>query len=545
MIERKDNRKKRPNAWKRYGALAMAGMLIVGAVSGSGKSYAAGQEAAKETEKRVTLNIAGEEDDTEAEEASDVQTEEETEKRVTLNVVDDAKAEKKDEAQEETEGAAGEETEAAETETEAAEEETRAAEKKDDAADDQTEAEEPQESFAPIANASIAEGAVVTTDVTGVVENCMPTIVSITGKSVEEIETYYYGTQQFEAESAASGIIVAQNEEELLVATNSHVVEGLTEINVCFTAEAEDAEDLVASAKLKGMDRDNELAVLAVRLSDIPEDVREQLRIARLGSSEDLKVGQAAIAIGNALGYGQSVTSGIISALNREITLDNFSKEVIVTDAAINFGNSGGALLNADGEVIGINVAKETGQGTESMGYSIPIDTAIPVLNELVNRETRDRLSNEERGYMGATVVNVSADAKDLYDMPQGAFVYEVAPDSAAEKAGIRKGDIITKFDGVTVTSHDDLIDKMSYYAVGETVTVELQRASDGAYESREAEVTLQEGAPAAADVSGSAEEDGEEPAPYEELPEEQDEYFGEEGSFFDMLPFGGMDGWF
>ena len=356
----------------------------------------------------------------------------------------------------------------------------------------------------------------------------MPSIVAITTKSVEEIETYYYGTQEYEVSAAASGIIIAQNEDELLIATNSHVVNGTSELNVCFTVDAEDPEDLVAPAKIKGMDKANELAVVAVQLSDIPEEVRSQLRIAKLGSSEDLKVGQAAVAIGNALGYGQNVTSGIISALNRSLTIDDFSKEVIVTDAAINFGNSGGALLNAKGEVIGINVAKEAGQASDSIGYAIPIDTAIPILNELVNRETRDQLDNSERGYMGATVINVSDDAKDLYNMPEGAFVYEVTSGSAAEAAGIKKGDIITKFDGMTVSSSTDLIDKMSYYKVGETVTVEVQTANGGDYEAREVEITLQEGGAAAQDDMESQEDSS--------LEDSQDG-FGSDENFFQMIP--------
>ena len=355
----------------------------------------------------------------------------------------------------------------------------------------------------------------------------MPSIVAITRKSVQEIETYYYGTQEYEVSGAASGIIIAQNDEELLVATNSHVVKDSTELNVCFSVDAENTDDLVAPAKIKGMDTENELAVVAVQLSDIPEEVRSQLRIAKLGSSDDLKVGQAAVAIGNALGYGQNVTSGIISALNRPITIDNFSKEVIVTDAAINFGNSGGALLNAKGEVIGINVAKEAGEGSDSIGYAIPIDTAIPILNELVNRETRDQLSSSERGYMGATVVNVSDDAKDLYNMPEGAFVYEVAEGSAAEAAGIKKGDIITKFDGMSVSSSSDLIDKMSYYKVGETVTVEVQTANGGDYEIREVEVTLQEGGNAVQDETDA-----------QEAPSDgQDDEFGTDGNMFRMIP--------
>lgn len=482
------NKDKKPNAWKRYGAIAMAGVVLLGASAVSGKNYPASVQA-EETETRITLNMADDDSSDAKNTASEeTETETETEKRITLNVADDEKPDSEEETEAKTEPAAEAETDD-ETETEV-----------------QTETQT-KETYASIEGAKSVSDGIVTTDVSAVVENCMPSIVAITGKSVEDIETYYYGTQEYEAESAASGIIIAQNDDELLIATNSHVVADTSDLNVCFSAEADDTDDLVAPAKIKGMDKDNELAVIAVQLSDIPEAVRSQLRIAKIGDSDALKVGQAAIAIGNALGYGQSVTSGIISALNREITIDNFSKPVIMTDAAINFGNSGGALLNANGEVIGINVAKEAGQSSESMGYSIPINTAVPILKELVNRETRDKLSNSERGYIGATVVDVSDDAKDLYDMPQGAFVYEVSEGSAAEQAGIHKGDIITKFEGISVTDKEDLIDQMSYYKVGETVTLEVQSATNGSYEAREVEVTLQQGAASATDDFGQSQQ--------------------------------------
>ena len=482
------NKDKKPNAWKRYGAIAMAGVVLLGASAVSGKNYPASVQA-EETETRITLNMADDDSSDAKNTASEeTETEAETEKRITLNVADDEKPGSEEETEAKTELAAEAETDDG-TETEV-----------------QTETET-KETYASIEGAKSVSDGIVTTDVSAVVENCMPSIVAITGKSVEDIETYYYGTQEYEAESAASGIIIAQNDDELLIATNSHVVADTSDLNVCFSAEADDTDDLVAPAKIKGMDKDNELAVIAVQLSDIPEAVRSQLRIAKIGDSDALKVGQAAIAIGNALGYGQSVTSGIISALNREITIDNFSKPVIMTDAAINFGNSGGALLNANGEVIGINVAKEAGQSSESMGYSIPINTSVPILKELVNRETRDKLSNSERGYIGATVVDVSDDAKDLYDMPQGAFVYEVSEGSAAEQAGIHKGDIITKFEGISVTDKEDLIDQMSYYKVGETVTLEVQSATNGSYEAREVEVTLQQGAASATDDFGQSQQ--------------------------------------
>lgn len=478
---------KKPNAWKKYGALALAGILLVSTASGSGFGKDT-QTVFAEEEQRVTLNIADGEEETSAEmaEESDAEKQEEEKKSVKLQLAEN------EETSAETEKT--EETEETETENTIDAEETEAAEETEKAQ---------KETFAQIEAVDNADLSIVTTDVSDIVESCMPSIVSITETSVEEVETLYYGTQEYEAEGAASGIIIAQNEEELLIATNSHVVDGAIEITVGFTVDAENPEDLLVPAKLKGTDKSYELAVVAVQLSDIPEAVRAQLKVATLGSSDKLKVGQAAIAIGNALGYGQSVTSGIISALNREITIDNFKNEVILTDAAINFGNSGGALLNSKGEVIGINVAKEAGTGTDSMGYSIPIDTAIPVLQKLINKETRDQMSDTERGYMGATVVNVSDDAKELYNMPQGAFVYEVSKDSAAEKAGIKKGDVITAFDGETVTSSSDLIEKMSYYKADETVTVEVQTANNGTYEAREVQVTLQ---PASADVIAEAE---------------------------------------
>ncbi len=516
MFRRKNKKKgtdlttentKKTNAWKRYGAIAMAGVLLVGA--GTAAEVAQHMKVVNAKEK----------------------------KEVTLNLAEEL-------AEEET-APAEEETAEPEEETEAAEEQTAEEEQKETlsliTADEDA---EQKETFADIEKVQSSENAIVTTDVSEVVENCMPSIVSINNISVQEVETYYYGTQTYEAESAASGIIVAQNDEELLIATNSHVVDDAEEISVCFTAEAEDVEDLVAPAKIKGMDRNYELAVVAVQLSDIPEEVRDQLKIATIGKSSDLKVGQAAIAIGNALGYGQSVTSGIISALNRELTIDDFSQEVIMTDAAINFGNSGGALLNAKGEVIGINVAKEAGDGVDSMGYSIPIDTAVPILQRLINKETRDQMDNSERGYMGITVVNVSDDAKELYDMPEGAFVYEVSEDSAAAEAGIKKGDIITMFDGETVASSDDLIDKMCYYAVGETVTIEVQTANSGEYEAREVEVTLQKGSEEAAaaeeeEQQTEAMNDQEDSEDYLPFQDGFEDYNQQWNYGYDMYPFG------
>lgn len=532
---------KKPNAWKKYGAFVLAGVLCVGTVSGTGLWSDMSLVMAEE-DQPVTLNIAEEEADEEeavSETVRDVKCE------TALHIA----------GEEEKAEAADTEELVQEGEPEVAEEVPAEEAQATEAAEEEPETEKSQkETFAQITAVDTGDMTIVTTDVSDMVESCMASIVSITNISVEEVETFYYGTQEFESEGAGTGIIIAQNEEELLVATNSHVVDNTVELTVGFTVDAEDPEDLIVPAKIKGMDKSYELAVVAVQLADIPEEIREQLKIATLGSSDALKVGQAAIAIGNALGYGQSVTSGIISALNREITIDNFKNEVILTDAAINFGNSGGALLNSKGQVIGINVAKEAGSGTDSMGYSIPIDTAIPVLQKLINKQTRDQIGDLERGYMGATVVNVTEDAKNLYDMPQGAFVYEVSEGSGADLAGIKKGDVITKFDGESVTSSDDLIEKMSYYGVGETVTVEIQTANNGAYEAREVEVTLQG---ASEDVIAEAEAEErrqrnnrenvpeEEEIPEEEIPDEGwndefDEGWNDEFEQFENFPFGG-----
>jgi serine protease Do len=435
------------------------------------------------------------------------------EQEVTLNIAD----------QEETAETEAVDAEAEEADGDEASAQLSIAEEAEDA--DETESEA-KKTFAQVQSAEADTDQIITTDVSNIVENVMPSIVSINMRAVKEVDTYY-GVEEYEYEGAGSGIIVAQNDEELLIATNNHVVADSTDLFVTFTVDAEGAEDLEVSAKVKGTNEDYDLAVVAVRLEDIDEDVLSQLKIATLGSSDSLKVGQAAITIGNALGYGQSVTCGIISALNREMTLNEEPVGLIMTDASANLGISGGALLNAKGQVIGINVAKAVADYAEGMGYAIPIDTAIPILQNLINKETRDKLSDDERGYIGATVVNVSDDAKALYNMPEGAFVYEVTEGSAAEQAGIKKGDVITKFDGDTISSSSDLIDKISYYAVGETVTIEVQTANNGEYVSHEVEVTLQEGTSSTTDDENDSEENG-----------EQEEGSGE----FDLFQFGNDD---
>ena len=329
-------------------------------------------------------------------------------------------------------------------------------------------------------------------DVSDIVEASMPSIVAITGISVQEIESYFYGKQEIEAEGAGSGIIIAQNDTELLIATNNHVVEDTTELTVCFTADADDPDDLLATAVVKGTSTRYDLAVIAVNIEDINPAVYKKLKVATLGSSADLRVGQAAIVIGNALGVGQTVTCGIISALEREITTEAGTFTELQTDAAINFGCSGGAILNAKGEVIGITSAKATTDYAESMGYAIPIDTAVPVLEELINRETRSLV--ERHGYLGITVVPVSEEATMLYGMPEGAYVYEVGKGSAAEAAGIMKGNIITKFDGIDIDSSERLVSTLGYYGIGETVTVEVHVQENGVYAPKNVQVTLQAG---------------------------------------------------
>lgn len=358
--------------------------------------------------------------------------------------------------------------------------------------------------------------AVQTGSVSEVAETAMPTVVAITSVSVQEIPNYFrafgfgYGssTQQYSSEGSGSGIIVGENDDELLIATNNHVVSGATTLSVCFigndvvNAEAEtvdmsgsdgdvNVEDAV-SAKIKGTDESNDLAVVAVQKSDILEDTLSQIKIAQLGNSDDLKVGEQVVAIGNALGYGQSVTSGWISALNRSISTDDgTSSGLIQTDAAINPGNSGGALLNMQGEVIGINSAKYASSSVEGMGYAIPISKAQPILEDLMNRQTRDKVDSDNAGYLGVVSADLSTEAIQMYDMPEGAFVIRIEKDSAAGNAGIQKGDIIVKFDGQTITGKDDLENKLAYYASGETVDVVVSRADNGEYVEKTFQVTL------------------------------------------------------
>lgn len=345
--------------------------------------------------------------------------------------------------------------------------------------------------------------------VAAVAQASMPSVVAITTVSVQEIPSFFgYSSHQYKSASTGSGIIVGDNDDELLIATNNHVVDGATTLSVCFigddvanaeteTVNAGDNGDLnvedAVSAKIKGTDADNDLAVVAVKKSDIPEDTLNQIKIAQIGSSDDLAVGQQVVAIGNALGYGQSVTSGWISALNRTISTDDGTNStgLIQTDAAINPGNSGGALLNMKGELIGINSAKYADSAVEGMGYAIPISKAKPILEELMNRETREKVDDSKKGYLGVSLANLTTEAIEMYNMPTGAFVRSVEDDSPAQEAGICKGDIIVKFDGQKVSDGDDLLDKLQYYKSGEKIEAVIARATNGEYEENTVELTL------------------------------------------------------
>lgn len=357
--------------------------------------------------------------------------------------------------------------------------------------------------------------------VSQVAANVMPSIVAITSVSVQEIPNYYgyifgFGGegQTQEQESSGSGIIVGQNDTELLIATNNHVVEGADSLSVCFTnqdgtaasssgdventsAQTEDGSaDLnggsAVAAQVKGTDVDNDLAVVSVNISDIPEDVRNEITVANLGSSDDLVVGEQVVAIGNALGYGQSVTSGYVSALNKQVNSDNVNGTFIQTDAAINPGNSGGALLNMNGEVVGINSSKIASDTVEGMGFAIPISRAEPILEELMSKETRQKVEDENQAaYLGITCLDVSSNTEQMYNMPVGVFVRDVEEDGPADQAGILSGDIIQKFDGTTVQTYENLTNQLAYYKAGEQVEVVVARAEGGQYKEQTVKVTL------------------------------------------------------
>ena len=333
----------------------------------------------------------------------------------------------------------------------------------------------------------------VESDVSDVVEKVMPAMVSIVNNFTETANVF---GQQYTQEEAASGsgIIVGKTDDELLIVSNNHVVESADTLTVTFLDGSE------AQAQVKGLDSDMDLAVIAVSLNDLSDDTKNAITVATLGSSDDLKLGEPVIAIGNALGYGQSVTNGIVSALNREITLENGSTGTFIqTNAAINPGNSGGALLNMNGEVIGINSNKIGGTtvegigGTtvEGMGYAIPITSASPIIADLMERQTRTKVAEDEVGYIGISLQEVTSQISQMYNMPEGIYVVSVEEGSAAANAGIMKGDIITKFDGSSISSYSDLQKTLQYYAAGDSATITVQRPQNGEYVSVELNLTL------------------------------------------------------
>ena len=342
------------------------------------------------------------------------------------------------------------------------------------------------------ASASGGTSTMVVTDVTEVVEQVMPAIVAITNESVTSIESFWGQTFEQQQESAGSGIIIGENDEELLIATNNHVVADATQLYVSFIDNA------IVEAKVKGTSPSMDLAVIAVKKENVEADTMNAITIAQMGDSDSLKVGEPVIAIGNALGYGQSVTTGVVSALNRVLEMDETgtSNAMIQTDAAINPGNSGGALLDINGEVIGINSNKIGGNAIEGMGYAIPISAARPIIEQLMNQETREALGEAEKGYLGISCINVTAAMAEAYGMPEGIYVAQVYEGTGAAEAGIVKGDIITGVNGMTVTTQDDLLNAMQYYAIGETIEITVMHGNptEGyAEESRTVTLTSQE----------------------------------------------------
>ncbi len=330
-------------------------------------------------------------------------------------------------------------------------------------------------------------GSVVLTDVSGVVENVMPSIVAITNSGyVTQNFGFWQGSVEIPTEGSGSGIIIGQNDTELLIVTNNHVVENSETLTVQF------ADNSTAEATIKGTKPNADIAIISVPLSSLSSDTLSEISIATLGDSDTLKIGQGVIAIGNAMGYGQSVTEGCVSALNREVTTDEgVTLTVMQVSAAINPGNSGGALLNAAGEVIGINTAKLMDEQVEGIGYAIPISSVKDLINEMMNYETRERVSEEEASYLGIQPVTVDSQSSSAYGMPTGVFVYSVVENSPAAAAGIREMDIITQIDRYSVSSVAELQEALSYFAGGETVTVTLQRQVDGSYQEITVDVTL------------------------------------------------------
>ena len=319
-----------------------------------------------------------------------------------------------------------------------------------------------------------------------IASQCKSSVVAITNQSVQEVQTMF-GTMQQQSTGSGSGVIIGKNDTELLIATNNHVVSGAESLTVCFN----DNKDAVFDAKIKGTDPNNDLAVIAIQLSDISEDVLNSISIATLGDSTQMEVGDQVVAIGNALGFGQSVTTGIISAVDREVTIDDTTATLLQTDAAINPGNSGGALFNMKGEVIGINSAKYASDEVEGMGFAIPISKAQEILNNLMTKKTREAVDESAQGYLGIQGTNIDANASKEYGMPVGIYVYKIVEGGAAANSDLKEKDIITKFDGQSVTNMEELKQMLTYYEGGSTVELTVQSLVNGVYVEHNVQITL------------------------------------------------------
>lgn len=366
-------------------------------------------------------------------------------------------------------------------------------------------------------------------DVAAIAQNCLPSVVSITNKGITEVRTMF-GTYQRDTESSGSGIIIGENDTELLIVTNYHVVSGSNELSVVFSYDEDSDDPSLVSAKVKGYVADKDLAVISVPLSEVTDEMRSQIKIATIGDSSNLALGQEVVAIGNALGYGQSVTKGIISALGRDVTVsdDNggeITNKLIQTDAAINPGNSGGALLNMKGELIGINSVKVSSSSVEGMGYAIPISDVQSIIEELMLKETRDVVAEAQRGYLGINPIDVTNDIFETYGIPVGIHVNYVYDNSPAAKAGLVKGNIITKFDGQTVKTKNELTSLLTYYKAGETVDVIAMVQSADGYVEKTFRVTL-----------GSKEIFGDD-AP-DTSPQQEQQPDNNQGNYFDPFEF-------
>lgn len=325
---------------------------------------------------------------------------------------------------------------------------------------------------------------VIVTDVSSIVESCMPSVVIIDGTVTQMINQVFFQTQ-VESPVCGSGIIIGKNDTELLIVTNAHVVEGVNNLATTFI------DGTKISAVVKGTKSTKDLAVIAVKLTDIQQSTMDSILIAEIGSSSEVKVGEAAIAIGNAMGYGQSVTVGVISALNREITVDGVTYTLIQTDAAINPGNSGGALINAYGQVIGINSCKLSDESVEGMGYAIPISDVMDIIEELMSKEIREMVEENDRGVLGINGMDITAQNSASWGYPEGIYIGKVKEGSAADEAGLEYRDVIVSFDGDKVSTLSELKSKLSYYRAGETVEVGYYRYINGKYELQSTMVTL------------------------------------------------------